>query len=307
MLKTVAIGEILWDIFGDIKHLGGAPFNFSYFAGVLGAESTILSGISNDELGKEILSILKKKGINSRHIQIDPFHPTGKVLVDTSEPGCPKYNILKDVAYDYLELREKDIELVRESDILCFGTLAQRNGKSRETIQSLLTEAQKALIIYDINIRQNFYSEEVIEKSLYLSDVLKLNKEEMDFLRGSLGFDKSASIKDVSLQLLDKYDLQLICITNGREGCQMFSEKEDISSQGYKVKVEDTVGSGDAFTAGFATRYVETGNIKESADFANLIGGYVASKSGATPEIDWEEIKNIGRVTKKMPEGRRKS
>jgi fructokinase len=87
----------------------------------------------------------------------------------------------------------------------------------------------------------------------------------------------------------------------------MFSEKEDISSQGYKVKVEDTVGSGDAFTAGFATRYVETGNIKESADFANLIGGYVASKSGATPEIDWEEIKNIGRVTKKMPEGRRKS
>ena len=294
MLKAVAIGEILWDIFGETKYLGGAPFNFSYFAGILGAESRIISRIGDDELGREILLTLRKRGIDSNHIQIDCLHPTGKVLVDIPASECPKYNIIKDVAYDYLKAKKEDIELVRKSDILCFGTLAQRNQKGRETIQFLVKEAKRALIIYDINIRQNFYSKEIIETSLYLSNILKLNKEEMTFLKDLLGFDKSISDKDASLQIIDKYKLKLVCLTDGERGCSVFSKEKTIFSKAIEVKVKDTVGSGDAFAASFAIKYLETGDIKESANFANLIGGYVASKRGATPEIDWPEIENLG-------------
>ena len=295
MLKAVAIGEILWDIFKDTKHLGGAPFNFSYFAGILGAESRIVSRIGDDDLGKEILSILKKEGINSQHIQIDPFRPTGKVLVNTSEPKSPEYNIVEDVAYDYMEAREEDIKLIRESDIICFGSLAQRNPKSRETIQSLLKEAKRALIIYDINIRQSFYSKEIVEKSLYSSDILKLNKEEMDLLKSLLNLNKSASDEEVSLQIIGKYLLKLVCLTDGEKGCSVFSKEESILSKGYHVKVEDTVGSGDAFTAAFTIKYLETKDIKKAADFSNLMGGYVASQKGATPKINWPDVKKLKR------------
>ena len=293
MPKAVTIGEILWDIFKDAKYLGGAPFNFSYFAGILGAESRIISRIGDDDLGKEILSILNKKGINSQHIQIDPFHPTGKVLVDTSQPNSPKYNIVEDVAYDYIEAREEDIRLIRKSDIICFGTLAQRNPKSREIIQFLLKEAKRALIIYDINIRGKFYSKEIIEESLYLSDILKLNKEEMDFLKNLLNLNKFASNEEASLRMIEKYLLKIICLTDGDKGCYVFSKEENILSKGYNVKVEDTVGSGDAFATTFAIKYLETKDIKKAADFSNLIGGYVASQRGATPKINWRDVKLI--------------
>ncbi len=297
MLKVVAIGEILWDIFGETKYLGGAPFNFSYFAGVLGEESRMISRIGDDELGREILTILEEKGINCDHIQIDRVHSTGTVLVDTSNPKSPGFDIVEDVAYDYMELRKEDTSLVKNSDVVCFGTLAQRNPKSRETMESLLNEAKEALVLYDINIRQNFYSKEIIENSLCLTDILKLNTEEMDFLKKLLNFDNSVSNKDVSLQIIDKYELELACVTDGDKGCHVFSEEKSVSSPGYKVKIQDTVGSGDAFAASFAIKYLKTKDIKKAADFANLIGGYVASKKGAIPEIEWREIENLPRVS----------
>lgn len=292
MFKTIGIGEILWDILGKEKHLGGAPFNFAYYTKSLGEEGIIISRIGKDQLGDEILNILERLRISNQGIQSDEIYPTGKVLVTIDQGGEPSFHILERVAYDYIVADKPILEMVEDADAVCFGTLAQRCETSRKSIQAIVEAARKATIIYDINLRQNFYSLDIIERSVSLSHILKLNDKEITILKHLFQQEKMIN-DDFLLKLLESYNLKLICVTLGKNGCILRAEQEHIYSPGYRVEIVDTVGSGDAFTAGLIYRYLRGDGLPQIADFANLFGAYIATQRGATPPVDLEKLERF--------------
>ncbi len=290
--RILCIGEILWDIIEGEKHLGGAPFNLGCFVNYLGHEGMMLSRVGKDSLGEEILEHLARMGFDSRLIQRDEEHPTGTVLVTLDKEGVPDYRISEDVAYDYIELDEALLDSAGPPDAVCFGTVAQRSSRTREAILRTLEHASGALAVYDINLRQDFYSEDIIRRSLEACDVLKLNEEECDTLAGLLGAGGTGRDEFVR-DLLERFSLKLVCLTCGERGCSLDDGRQHVYSAGYRVRVEDTVGSGDAFTAALVTRYLAGASLERIADFSNLVGAYVASKRGAVPQVTEEALEEF--------------
>lgn len=291
--KIVGIGEILWDVFPDGKKLGGAPANFAYFAKNLGQEALTASRVGDDSSGKEILNSLKALKLSRDFIQIDPGHQTGAVEVRIDSDGQPDYIIRQSVAWDFLKLTEKWKELAFNSDLICFGTLAQRFTQSRKTIIDFLRLSKKSAIkVLDINLRQNFYSREIIIHSLELCTILKLNEKELEMLKEILIIPGRKDDAGFCRTLMGKYDIKLICITRGVKGSILIDKNDYYKHPGYRVKVADTVGAGDAFTAAVAVKYIEGGNLKEISDIANRLGSWVCSQAGPTPPFT-EEIKEF--------------
>jgi fructokinase len=289
--KITGLGEILWDVFPDGKKLGGAPANFAYFVKNLGQEGFIASRVGNDSMGKEILASLEKLNLSSDFIQIDPVHPTGTVEVKVDTDGQPDYIITESVAWDFLELSQKWKELAAQVDAVCFGTLAQRSQRSRETIIDFLDLSGKSTVkVLDINLRQNFYSLEAIERSLKLSTILKLSEGELGLIRKISGasYDKSDIV--FCRELMEAYNIKLACITKGSQGSLLIDKKNYYRHPGYRVDVADTVGAGDAFTAAVAVGYLNGANLKEMSDTANRLGSWVCSKEGPTPQPGREVI-----------------
>lgn len=286
--RIVALGEILWDIFDDKRRLGGAPLNFAFHASQFGHEAWVVSRVGDDPAGREILSAVKQLGLSSEHIQVDRERPTGSVRVSVNLFGEPSFEVAEDVAWDYIETTEAQRQLVRSADVIWYGSLAQRCEVSRRSIRSLLETARSerpdALVLYETNLRQSFYSPQLIRESLEFCRVLRLNEDDFEKIRGLFGRAR-ASEREFALELIDTFDLLLVCVSRGPRGCTLHTPDAEVGHPGFVVDVVDTVGAGRAFTAAMVTKLLEGAPFPEVARFANLAGAYVATKPGATPRF----------------------
>jgi fructokinase len=282
----VGLGELLWDMFPKGKQLGGAPANFAYHAQMLGHQGIIASRIGSDDLGKEILERLGKLKLQTEHIQIDEMMPTGTVAVEVDDKGQPRYTITEATAWDCLEWTDQWEDLAKKAKAVCFGSLAQRSVQSRHTIRRFLRAVTAdGVRVFDINLRQSFYTTEVIHDSLLIADVAKLNESELPQVMRLLGLKNGNLKANISL-LLETYGLKMVCLTRGQLGCMLANSKQVIEHQGFKVKVADAVGAGDAFTAAMVHHFLKGSPLEQIAQAANRLGSYVAAQNGATPQID---------------------
>ena len=283
----VGLGELLWDMFSAGKCLGGAPANFAYHVSALGYKGIIASCIGKDRLGREIIDAIATLDLTGEYIQIDPNHPTGTVDVRVDSNGYPKYTITENVAWDFFEFDEQWKMLAEKTDAVCFGSLAQRSSESGTAIIEFLRHTGKETVrIFDINLRHNFYSAEIITQSLKISSILKLNDEELPILIDLLGYQEKESEEELCRLLIEKYGLDLVCLTKGENGSLLVNERETVKHPGRKVTVIDTVGAGDAFTAALAIQYLKGSSLERISEAANKLGSWVASQAGATPSAN---------------------
>jgi len=286
MKNVIGIGELLWDVLPEGKELGGAPCNFVYHAQKQGAKALALSAVGNDDFVKEILYLLKAKNISAELIQIND-KPTGTVDVRLHNQGVPEYTIHENVALDYITFNESWHQKVNQADIVCFGSLAQRNSTSRETIEKMLKSCNReALIVYDINLRQNYYSKEIIEKSLQLCNVLKLYEDELPVVCELLEVTAEGEEQQLSV-LLNRFNLKLVAFTKGSEGSLLMTPVEKSYIPTPKVEVKDTVGAGDSFTAVMIVGFANGNSLKEIHQKAVEISAFVCTQDGAMPEYNW--------------------
>jgi len=290
--QFVGLGEILWDMLPDGKKLGGAPANFAYHAKAIAqnrVDSFIASCIGNDSLGKEISAALNDLNINQSYLGVDSGHATGTVAVELDQHGSPDYSIDQDVAWDYIPAISA--ELAKSVDVVCFGTLAQRTPASMNSIIQFLSEVpDSALKIFDINLRQSYYSLDVISNSLNLANVLKINDEEIVVIGRLLGIN--ASEECVLQELVDRYGLKLGILTKGAKGSTLISGDKISSFPGFDVPVQDSVGAGDAFTAAIAVGMLQDYDLDHLNVCANKLATFVCTTTGATPDIP-DEISSL--------------
>lgn len=278
-LLIVGIGELLWDVFPDQKKAGGAPINFVYHATQMGAEGYAVSAVGNDVFGTEIIQELERNKI-CNCIELTE-HPTGSVLVEL-DSGSPTYTIIEEVAWDYLPLTQRAIDLVKEADAVCFGTLAQRSPVSRETINALLEYVpENALRFFDINLRQHYYSKELIDTSLQKANIFKLNDEELEILRPMFGLEGSDD--EVCRVIMEKYSLYYLALTAGCKSSTIYSQKEISMILTPEVTVADTVGAGDSFSGAFIYSILAGKSLREAHRKAVEVAAFVCTQHGAWP------------------------
>lgn len=277
---VVGIGELLWDVLPTGKRAGGAPVNFVYHATQMGAEGYAISAVGNDVSGTEIIQELDKNHIVSSYISTVE-HPTGSVMVELKN-GIPSYTIIEGVAWDYIPLTQEAIDLMKRADAVCYGTLAQRASGSRETLRTLLSYmAPEALRFFDINIRQSYYSKELIESLLEQSNVFKINDEELELLRSMFALE--GTTEEVCRKLVRKYDLRYLVLTAGAEFSTIYSPTEESTIPTPRVKVVDTVGAGDSFSGAFVYSILTGKSLHEAHRKAVEVAAFVCTQSGAWP------------------------
>jgi fructokinase len=282
--NVVGVGEILWDILPSGKQMGGAPANFAYHARGLGARSRVISRVGKDDLGAELLQRLQALGLPTADIQIDPSAPTGTVSVELSADGQPRFTIHEDVAWDRLALEKAALVAVAEADAVAFGTLGQRREPARSTIQALLAAVRPgAWRILDLNLRQHYFSREIITTSLRLSNIVKFNDSELPVLAELLGL--RGSVREQMEQLARQHSQRLVCLTRGSNGSLLYSEGQWADDPGEPVVVKDTVGAGDAFTATLALGVLAGKPLDSINRRANQVARYVCTREGATPPL----------------------
>ncbi|MBM9605605.1 carbohydrate kinase family protein [Desulfopila inferna] len=279
----VGIGEILWDMLPRGKQLGGAPANFAYHATQLGNKGVVVSCVGRDDDGVEILKTLEKKEVG-HYITSTDRYPTGVVTVSMDEQGIPSYIIHEDVAWDHLALNQEHLDLAARADVVCYGTLAQRNSDSAESIRNFLSHTSSECIrLFDINLRHH-YDRATILTLLQTATILKLNDEELLVVREFL--DLEGDETTVLEALCTAYDLELIILTKGGQGSRLFSpELGDSVFEGEAALVVDTVGAGDSFAAAVATGLCMQLPLEKIHPFAAKVAAYVCGFSGATPEL----------------------
>ena len=276
---VVGLGEILWDCLPEGKKLGGAPANFAFHAGLLGAETIAVSAIGKDALGDEILRELDEKGLKYLLPRVE--QETGTVQVTLDSEGIPSYEIKTGVAWDNIPFLPEIKQLAEKCNCVCYGSLAQRSEVSRNTIREFLRHTpDNCLRIFDINLRQQFYTKELIHDNLLACNVLKINDEELDIISKMFGFS-NLSVEDRCRRLLEDYGLQLVILTCGVNGSYVFARGEKSFLETPKVEVADTVGAGDSFTGAFAASILAGHTIHEAHQLAVKVSAYVCTKKGA--------------------------
>jgi fructokinase len=281
---VIGVGEVLWDLLPAGKQLGGAPANFAYHAHALGAEALVVSRVGNDIPGREILDRLNGLGLRTDGITTDSSAPTGTVSVALDAEGQPTFTIHENVAWDSIEAAGGVLREAARADAICFGTLAQRHPVSRAAIRAVLGAAPPtALCIFDINLRQHFWSRELILESLQSADVLKLNDDELPTLARLLGLagDESSLLK----QLAERFGLKAVALTKGAKGSSLLADGELVHCPGTKIAVADTVGAGDSYTAALALGLLAGHEPERIIEFAHLVADYVCTQPGATPPM----------------------
>ena len=275
----VGLGEVLWDVFPNRSVLGGAPANFAYNANQLGYDSYIVSAVGNDELGEKALSLLDERGLSYVINKVD--YPTGSVGVELNDKGVPNFTIHEGVAWDNIPFTDELKELASKTDTVSFGTLAQRCNTSNDTIKQFLNAMpENSHKVFDINLRQHFYSKEVIEDSLRLSTMLKLNEDEVLVIADLFGY-KETDEKVLCKDLLHKYDLELVILTKGTDGSYIITKDEVSFQPTQKVEVIDTVGAGDSFTAAFIVSYMNGKSLQEAHKTAVEVSAFICTQHGA--------------------------
>jgi fructokinase len=287
----LGIGELLWDILPKGPQLGGAPANFTVMAGRLGNHAAILSRIGRDDLGRNAIKLLDPLPVDTSHIQIDPSHETGRVTV-TLNNGQPEYVIHQPAAWDSLELSDEWLQLAERANAICFGSLAQRSIESRQTIQTIAAQTSSACIrIYDVNLRPPFFSGEILQESLELATVVKMNDAEMPQVLALLGLPMdhepaSSRLRVGAERLLCEFPtLHMVAITCGAHGSILVTREAWHQHPGVRVKVADTVGAGDAFTAAMTHYLLRGADLATLNEAGNRWGSWVASQSGAMPML----------------------
>jgi fructokinase len=287
----LGVGELLWDLLPAGPQLGGAPANFAVMAGRLGNHAVILSRIGRDDLGREAVDTLDPLPADTSMLEVDAAHETGKVTVRL-ENGQPHFTIHQPSAWDFMELSDEWVRMAERADAICFGTLAQRAHESRQTIQTLAAQTSSSCVrVFDVNLRAPFYSGEVIQESLELATVMKMNDTETPQVLNLLGLPASEGAPHEQLRhgaerLLEEFPtLQMVAITRGGNGSLLVSRDEWNEHPGYPVKVADTIGAGDAFTAAM-THYVLRGaDLATLNEAGNRWGGWIATQSGGMPAL----------------------
>jgi fructokinase len=282
--KIVGIGEVLWDLLPSGSQLGGAPANFAYHAHALGADVRVVTRVGEDDFGQAILRRFHALDILDGTVQVDVHVPTGTVTVTLGEHGIPSYFIHENVAWDRLEVTPAALNAVREADAICFGTLAQRGVLSRNSIQRLVAASPvESLRVFDINLRQKYFSTDVVEMSLRLANVLKLNDDELPVLAQM--FHLPGSPRQQIELLAKKFGLRLIALTRGPAGSLLFRAGKWSDCPSVPIQIVDTVGAGDAFTATLVMGLLQNLALDEINCLADEVARYVCSCAGATPPL----------------------
>src|SRR5271170_1830797 len=285
--KVVGLGEVLWDVLPERTCLGGAPSNFAYVTTLMGDQGIVASRVGEDSRGLDALRRLEELGLDIDHVQTDRERPTGTVKVELDNKRQARFEIANPVAWDFLEWTLDWQHLAETADAVCFGSLAQRSEASRATIRRFLkATAQGAVKVFDVNLRQSYYSQEILSESMKLADIDKLNDEELPKVMSLGRFPHSSTNNDelsAARRLIEAFQLKLVCVTRGGRGSLLVRGGESSEHPGFRVRVADTVGSGDAFTAGLVHEYLHGASLTLMNEVANLVGAWVASEVGAMP------------------------
>jgi fructokinase len=288
----IGLGEVLWDFLPSGKQLGGAPANFAYMTSVLGDRGLVASRIGIDELGKEIRAAIQALSLSVAYLQDDANHSTGTVNVQIDSGGQPRYKIQDHASWDFFEWTPEWAHLASRADVVCFGSLAQRSATSRATIRRFLYAAKQAIRIYDLNLRESFFTKELVFESLQLAQIAKLNADELVIVSDLLNLSGDSE-GQLAISLLRKFDLELVCLTRGANGSLLVSQNESVEQIGFPVAVADAVGAGDAFTACMAHMYIRGEPLKRISEVANRLAAWVATQIGATPSIQGAALQEI--------------
>ena len=297
----VGLGEVLWDMLPGGKMLGGAPANFAHHAQQLGAESAVVAGVGPDALGAEIKERFQPLGLDAQYLRTVDY-PTGTVDVALGADGQPTYAIREEVAWDYLPFDDALQNLAGRADAVCWGSLAQRSGVSRQSIQAFVGGARRGCLkIFDVNLRPPFYDAETIQVSLHLADALKLNHEELPRLAAIMNMHVSLGLKSeqeldvvpdavLVMSLLNLFDLRMVALTRGANGSALYTPHRVSELPGLPVNVVDTIGAGDAFTAALAMGLLRVEDLDRLHDRASRLSAWVCSQPGGTPPINAEQF-----------------
>lgn len=280
---VVGMGEALWDVLPEGKKIGGAPANFAYHVSQFGLPSCVVSAIGDDALGKEIIENFTSKGLDQLIAEVP--YPTGTVQVEIDQTGIPLYDIKENVAWDNIPYTKHLDALAKRTKAVCFGSLAQRNVVSRETINHFLDTMPKdddSLIVFDVNLRQGFYNKEILCKSMQNCNILKINDEELITVSRMFGYP-GIDLQDKCWILLGKYNLKMLILTCGINGSYVFTPGNVSFQPTPKVEVADTVGAGDSFTAAFIASILKGKSVTEAHTIAVKTSAYVCTQKGAMP------------------------
>lgn len=281
----IGMGEVLWDVLPEGKKLGGAPCNFAYHVSQFGLDSCAVSAIGDDPLGKEIIENLDEKGVNY-HIDTVPY-PTGTVQVELDSNGVPQYEIKENVAWDNIPYTERLEELAQQTKAICYGSLGQRNIVSRNTINRFLDNIpaeNDPLVVFDINLRQSFYTKEILCNSMKRCNILKINDEELVIVSRLFGYP-GIDLQDKCWILLGKYNLKMLILTCGINGSYVFTPGNVSFQPTPTVNVADTVGAGDSFTAAFIASILRGESVEKAHSRAVEVSAYVCTQNGAMPRL----------------------
>ena len=283
-MKLVSVGEVLWDILPSAEHLGGAPFNFAWHAHNLGHEVCFVSAVGNDRRGDRVLKQISEAGLSTRFLRHISDHPTGSVTVAMDASGLPHYTVHRPAAYDFPALNSADFDALLNPtpDWIYFGTLQQMSAPAHDFTLKLLAAAPSAKLFYDVNLRAESFTPELVRTLARHAHVLKLNEQEVSVVR-AIGAIQGDSREQFCRNCLSVFRLDAICITLGPQGCALLIGNEYLEAPGFPIEVADTIGAGDAFSAALL-HGINAGWVpSQIAAFANRVGALVASRRGGTP------------------------
>ncbi len=285
---VVGMGEALWDVLPEGKKIGGAPANFAYHVSQFGLNSCVISAVGEDSLGDEIVKNFTSKGLN--HVIERVPYPTGTVQVEIDQAGIPQYDIKENVAWDNIPYTARLEAIAEHAQAVCFGSLAQRNVVSRNTINRFLDAMPKtddALVVFDVNLRQGFYNKDILCNSMTRCNILKINDEELVTVSRMFGYP-GIDLQDKCWILLGKYNLKMLILTCGINGSYVFTPGNVSFQPTPKVQVADTVGAGDSFTAAFIANILLGRSVAEAHHLAVLTSAFVCTQKGAMPILPTE-------------------
>ena len=292
-MRILSVGEILWDVIEQSEHLGGAPLNFAAHAQKLGHEVFPLSAVGDDERGHRALELIQQRGISTQFIRVLPGKATGTAEVELDLDGKPTFRIVRPAAYDFVELSANDIKALADLNPqwVYFGTLYHTSGAALASTLKLLDALPAAQRFYDINLRDDNWNLTAIEQLSSRTTVVKLNDWEAECLDATFDLEGDHDLlESFARRWADRFGPKVVCITRGEHGCAILNDSEFIQVPGFRVQIADTVGAGDAFAAGFVHGLSQGWSAQQTGRFANAVGAVVASKPGAIPPWNIDEV-----------------
>ncbi len=288
-ISVVSYGEVLFDVFGETKKIGGAPLNIALRAASYGFPVAMISAVGNDEDGKELLDYAKQNNVKTNAIQVSSEYETGIVQVHLNERGSATYDIRFPSAWDHIAVDKQVTDTVKDADVFFYGSLACRNDISKKTLFSLLESNESMFKVFDVNLRKPFYNIELLKSLMNEADFIKFNDEEILEIAAALGYDSEDLEANISF-IAKRTDTKHICVTLGKHGSILLWNDALYRHSGYQVDVVDTVGAGDSFLASLITGLLSGREADEALDFASAVGALVAGSSGANPKLENSNI-----------------